>query len=177
MNFLSNLLFHPKVKAMEKNKSKKTVSAIPEGFHSVTPYLVADNSIKLIEFMKNAFGGEVTFILQDDNKRVVHAAVKIGNSIIMLSDTMEGMESQTSMLFIYVEDVDAVYKKAVQAKAKPIREPLDEFYGDRAGCVKDEWGNTWWVATHIEDVDKDELERRSKQAEKERQEKGDAVHA
>jgi PhnB protein len=162
---------------MEKTKSKKAVNAIPEGYHSVTPYLIADNSIKLIDFLKNAFGGEVTYLLQDEKKMVVHAAVKIGNSLIMISDTMEGMEAQTSMLFIYVEDVDAVYKKAVQAKAKPVREPKDEFYGDRAGCVKDDWGNTWWVATHIEDVDEEELARRSKKAEKERLEKGDEVHA
>jgi PhnB protein len=162
---------------MEKTKGKKTVSAVPEGFHTVSPYLIADNASGLIEFMKKAFEGEVTFILKDENKRVVHSTVKIGDSSIMISDTMDGMEAQTSMLFLYVDDVDAFYKKAIQAKATAVREPLDEFYGDRAGCVKDEWGNHWWVATHIEDVDPAELERRSKQDRKKRQEKGDEVHA
>lgn len=161
---------------MEK-KNRKNVDAIPEGFHSVTPFLIVDNAKKFIEFIKSAFGAEVNFLLEEENKMVQHAAVKIGNSIIMLADSMEGMPPETSMLFVYVDDMDAVYKKAVQAGAKPIREPLDEFYGDRAGCVKDDWGNTWWVATHIEDVDEEELKRRSKKMAAEHRKQTDAVHA
>ena len=162
---------------MENTKGKKSVRSVPEGFHTVTPFLIAENASKLIEFMNNAFGGELTFILEDENKKVEHAAVKIGNSVIMLADAMDEMEPQTSMLFIYVDNADEVYKKAVQAKAKPVREVLDEFYGDRAGCVKDDWGNTWWIATHIEDVEKDELARRAKQFKKEHRAKRDEVHA
>jgi PhnB protein len=112
---------------MEKTKGKKTVSAVPEGFHTVSPYLIADNASGLIEFMKKAFEGEVTFILKDENKRVVHSTVKIGDSSIMISDTMDGMEAQTSMLFLYVDDVDAFYKKAIQAKATAVREPWTNF--------------------------------------------------
>jgi uncharacterized glyoxalase superfamily protein PhnB len=107
----------------------------------------------------------------------MHATVMIGNSTIMISDVMENTPPQTSMLYLYLEDVDKFYKKAIQEKATSVREPKNEFYGDRAGAVKDEWGNVWWIATHVEDVDENELERRSKQMLQERKEKGDEVHA
>jgi PhnB protein len=150
---------------MEKtNKSKSSVRAIPKGFHTVTPYLVADNAIGLIEFLERAFDGKISFKMLDDNNKVVHATVNIGDSIIMISDSMEGHEAQTAMLFIYVENVDDIYKQAVKAKATVVREVKDEFYGDRTGAVKDAWGNIWWIATHVEDVSQEELERRSKEA-------------
>ena len=147
---------------MEKSNKRKSVRAVPEGFHTVTPYLVADEAEQLIDFIKNAFNGKLTFIFKDTNNRVLHATVEIGNSIIMISDTMEGTPAQTSMLYLYLEDADAVYNKAIQANATSVRELKTEFYGDRAGAVKDEWGNTWWIATHVEDVDDDELRERSK---------------
>jgi len=161
---------------MEKTNKKKSVRPVPEGLETVTPYLVADNAAKLIEFIKSTFNGEVTFMTNRDDKKIMHATVKIGSSTIMLSDTMEGMQPQTSMLYVYLEDADAVFKKAIQAKATSIREPKTEFYGDRAGAVKDEWGNVWWIATHVEDVDPEELERRSKQFQKEQKEKGVEMH-
>jgi PhnB protein len=165
-----------KTNIMEKT-NKKSVRAVPEGFHAVTPYLIVDNAAGLIEFIQKAFDGKLTFITKDDDDRIVHATVKIGDSTIMISDTMEGMSAQTAMLYLYLEDVDAVFRKAVQAKATSIQEPKNEFYGDRAGAVKDAAGNTWWISTHVEDVDEKELDRRSKQVQKERKEKGDEVHA
>jgi PhnB protein len=162
---------------MEKTGKNKSVRAVPEGFHTVTPYLVVDNAPKLIEFIKNAFGGTVAFISNTEDNKIMHATVNIGDSTIMLSDTMEGMHAQSAMLYLYLEDADAVYKKAIQAKATSVREPKTEFYGDRAGCVKDQWGNVWWIATHVEDVDPDELERRSQQVQRERKDKADEVHA
>lgn len=161
---------------MEKTKSK-SVRAVPEGFHTVTPYLIVDNAAKLIEFIKNAFGGRVTFISNGDENKVMHATVSIGTSTIMVSDTMEGMGPRTAMLFLYLEDADGVYKKAIDAKATSVQEPRTEFYGDRAGAVKDEWGNEWWIATHVEDVAPEEMERRSKEVRKERKNKADEVHA
>jgi PhnB protein len=95
----------------------------------------------------------------------------------MVSDTMEGMEPHTAMLYLYLEDADAVFKKAVGAKATSVQEPKTEFYGDRAGAVKDEWGNVWWIATHVEDVDPEELDRRVKEVFKEQKNKGAEVHA
>lgn len=161
---------------MEKTKSK-SVRAVPEGFHTVTPYLIVDNAAKLIGFIKNAFGGRVTFISNGDENKVMHATLSIGTSTIMVSDTMEGMGPRTAMLFLYLEDADGVYKKAIDAKATSVQEPRTEFYGDRAGAVKDEWGNEWWIATHVEDVAPEEMERRSKEVRKERKNKADEVHA
>lgn len=160
---------------MEKTKKGK-VSAVPEGFSTVTPYLVSDNAAGLIEFIEQAFNGKVNFKMMGDDNRIMHAAVAIGNSTIMLSDTMEGMSAQTAMLYLYLDNVDEVYKKALNAKATSIREPKDEFYGDRTGAVKDPTGNTWWIATHVEDVDDEELRRRSEEMTKQRKEQHE-VHA
>jgi PhnB protein len=157
-------------KTPNKNKNKN-VNAVPEGLHTVTPYLVVDNGHKLIDFLKNAFGGELEFITEGEDKKIMHATVKIGTSTIMISDKMEGMEQHTAMLYVYLEDMDSVFKKALQAGATSVREPKTEFYGDRAGAVKDEWGNIWWIATHVEDVSPDELEKRAEQARKEHENK------
>ena len=81
------------------------------------------------------------------------------------------------MLYLYLEDADKVFKKAIEAKASAVREPITEFYGDRAGAVKDAWNNVWWIATHVEDVEEKELEKRAVQAMQERKEKGHEVHA
>jgi PhnB protein len=159
---------------MEKNRNK-SVPPVPEGFETVTPYLVVPNAANLIEFIENAFGGSVSFISKMDDNKIMHATVSIGTSTIMISDTMEGMEPQTAMLYLYLEDADKVFKKAIDAKATSIREMQTEFYGDRAGAVKDEWGNTWWIATHVEDVDPEELDRRMKDVL--RQQKDREVHA
>jgi PhnB protein len=150
----------------------KKVSSVPKGFNTITPYLIVDGVDKFIEFVKTAFGGEATFVHRDEQNenRVMHATVKIGDSIIMLGDTMPGMETQNAMLYLYVDDTDKLFNQAVKAKAKVVRELKDEFYGDRAGAVKDSWGNTWWIATHVEDVGKDELERRSKEFAKQQSE-------
>lgn len=162
---------------MEKATKGKSVRAVPEGYHTVTPYLVADNAKGLIEFMKNAFDANVRAVMNRDDGKIMHAEVSIGDSFVMISDTMEGMQPQTAMLYLYLEDVDAVFQKALQAKGTTVREPKNEFYGDRSAAVRDEWGNMWWIATHVEDVDQQEMERRAEKAMKERKEKGDEVHA
>lgn len=144
----------------------KKVSSVPKGFHTVTPFLIVDGADEQIEFIKNAFGGELTFMQRDEKDLVMHATVRIGNSTIMISDTMDGMTPMNAMLFLYVNDVDNIFQKAVDAKGKVERELKDEFYGDRTGAIKDQWGNTWWIAMHIEDVSKEELERRAKDASK-----------
>lgn len=162
---------------MEQTKKNKSVRPVPEGFHTITPYLVAENAQGLIDFIENAFGGRVTFISKTDNGKISHATMSIGDSIVMISDAMEGMPPQPAMLYLYLEDVDAVFRKAVQAKAAAVRQPLTEFYGDRSGAVKDQWNNMWWIATHVEDVDDQELERRMKKVMEERKKKGPEVHA
>lgn len=147
-----------------KKKQRAGVQAIPEGFHTVTPFLIVDGAERLIEFLESAFDGDLTDKFMTPDDRIMHSTVTIGNSRIMLSDTMEGMEPQLGMLFLYVKDVDATFKSALNAGGTLVREVRDEFYGDRAGAIKDEWGNTWWVATHVEDVSEPELKRRAKEA-------------
>lgn len=162
---------------MEKAAKNKSVRAVPEGYHTVTPYLVVENAQGLLDFIENAFDGSVTSVNKSDDGRIMHATVTIGDSIVMVSDTMEQMQPQSSMLYLYLEDVDSVFQKALKANATIIREPQTEFYGDRSAAVRDRWGNMWWIATHVEDVDPEELERRTKEVMKERKQQRGEVHA
>jgi uncharacterized glyoxalase superfamily protein PhnB len=140
----------------------KKVQPVPDGFHTVTPFLIVDGAEQLIEFIKKAFNGkEEGQIHWTPEHRVQHATMKIGDSILMIADTMDDMEAELAMLYLYVDDVDKLYKQAIDAKAESIQEPKDQFYGDRTSAVKDRWGNKWWIATHIEDMSMDELARRA----------------
>jgi PhnB protein len=159
-----------------KNQNK-SVLTVPEGFHTVTPFLVVDNAAGFIDFLKQAFNAKQNYLMKDDENKIMHATVTIGDSIIMLCDTMENAPAQSAMLYLYVDDADALYQQALKAKATSVHEPTTEFYGDRAGAVKDQWGITWWIATHVEDVEGKELERRSKEALRERKEKHQPVHS
>jgi PhnB protein len=161
---------------MEKSKSK-SVRAVPEGFHTVTPYVVVEHATRFMEFIEKAFDGKITFVMKQPDQKVMHATVQIGNSIIMVCDEMDTTPALPVILYLYVEDADQLFKKATQAKATVVREMEDQFYGDRVGAVKDEWGNVWWIGTHVEDVDQKELERRSKIALQERKEKEQEAHA
>src|SRR5688572_23082870 len=125
---------------MKTTNKSKSVRAVPEGFSTATPYLVVDNAIGLIDFLKSAFDGKETFMHKTEDGKIMHATVGIGNSTLMITDTMEGMPPQTGMFFLYLENVDDVFEKALKAKATSHREIRDEFYGDRAGAVKDKWG-------------------------------------
>jgi PhnB protein len=139
---------------------------IPQGFHSITPFLVVNGAEKWLQFVEKAFDGETTFIIKHENGKVMHATTKIGDSCIMLSDSGEKFPPVSSMLYLYVEDVDTVYEQAIKAGAESLRAPVNEFYGDRSAGVKDAWGNQWWIATHIEDVEGEDLERRAKEFDK-----------
>ena len=138
------------------------VKAIPEGYHTVTPYIVARGAAKTVEFLKKAFGAEYAFepMLRPDGM-IMHAELKIGDSRVMISEATEQHPAMTSMLHLYVPDVDAVYKRAVAAGGTTAMEPKDQFYGDRGGSVKDPSGNHWYIATHKEDVAPAELKKRA----------------
>jgi PhnB protein len=152
------------MKKVERKSQKKTTKAIPKGFHTVTPYLVVNDARGLLEFIEKAFDGEVTSNMKGEDGRIMHATVQIGDSVIMVSDVMKGMnEPMPTMLYLYVDDVDAMYRQAINANATSIREPIDEFYGDRSAGVRDEWNNQWWLATHIEDISSEEMERRKEE--------------
>lgn len=146
-----------------KNQKGKSVKAIPEGMHTVTPYMVVNGGNDLIRFIEQSFNGKTVSIMKTQDGKVMHASVQIGDSQVMVSDANEKYPAGSCRLYLYVDDVDATYKKALNAKGTSLREPTDEFYGDRSCGVKDSWGNEWWVATHIEDVDEEELEKRGKE--------------
>lgn len=138
------------------------VKTIPEGFHAVTPYLTVREVDKVIDFLRQAFNAEVPHepIKRPDGK-IMHAQVKIGDSIVMLGEESEQAKATPSTLYLYVPDVDRTYQQAVKAGGKSVMEPADVFYGDRCGGVKDSSGNSWMVATHKEDVAVPELQRRA----------------
>ena len=138
------------------------VQPIPEGYHTVQPYLMVHGAQGLIEFVERVFGATRTEFMGREDGTVMHAEVRIGNSIVMIADVQDPWLPSPASLYVYVPDVDETFKKAVAAGATAVMEPADQFYGDRHGGVKDRWGNFWWVATRVENVSKEELERRSK---------------
>jgi uncharacterized glyoxalase superfamily protein PhnB len=140
------------------------VKPIPDGYHTVTPYLVVEGAAKLIDFLKQAFGAEEIFRMPGPGGQIGHAEVRIGDSVIMMSDATAEYRPMPSMIHLYVNDADAFYKRALQAGATSLREPADQFYGDRTAGVKDPVGNQWYIATHKEDVSFEELEKRAKAA-------------
>jgi uncharacterized glyoxalase superfamily protein PhnB len=132
---------------------------IPDGFHTVTPYLMVEQAGEFLEFIKKAFGAIVTEGVRRPDGRIGHAQAKIGDSMIMLAEANAMWKAQPASIYLYVENPEEVYRRAVAAGATSIMEPTDMFYGDRHGGVKDAWGITWWIATHIKDVPPDELQR------------------
>jgi PhnB protein len=136
------------------------VKAIPDGYHTVTPILMVEGAAKLIDFLKRAFGAEEKDRFTDPNGKIAHAEITIGDSIVQLNDADGEWKPIQVPLLLYVTDTDVAYQRALKAGATSVREPADQFYGDRTGGVKDAFGNTWWIATHMEDVSREELQRR-----------------
>jgi len=145
----------------------KKAQAIPKGHHSVTPSLIVAGAAKAIDFYKKAFGAEELMRFAGPDGSIMHAELRIGDSIIMLGDEMpdQGVKGPKSIggspvsFFMYGENVDAAWKKAVDAGAKPIMPLADQFWGDRTGCLEDPFGHQWWLAQHIQDLTQEELQR------------------
>jgi PhnB protein len=139
--------------------------AIPKGYHSVTPSLVVADGAKAIEFYRKAFGAQEIHRFAAPDGSIMHAVVQIGDSMIMLGDEMEGPGGRspksiggTSVnLYIYQDNVDALWKRAVDAGAKVVQPLADQFWGDRGGCVEDPSGHQWWLAQHVKDLSDAEL--------------------
>lgn len=129
-------------------------------YHTVTPYLIAKDATALINFLKNAFHGEVTEHMTQPDGRVMHAEVKVGDSIIMMGEAMEDNAPFPAMLYVYMKDTDGAYKSALAAGATSIREPKNEFYGHRTASVRDSQGNVWWLWSLVEELSPEELQRR-----------------
>ncbi len=141
---------------------------IPDGYHSVTPYLIVQDATKAIEFYKTALGATEVLRLEMPDGSIAHAEIKIGDSHVMLGNECPAMGAQSATtlggtpvgLCLYVPDVDASFAKAVAAGATVERPIVDQFYGDRSGTVTDPYGHKWTIATHKEDMSAEEMHRR-----------------
>jgi PhnB protein len=140
------------------------VKPIPDGYHTVTPFLNVKRLATLIDFLKSAFGAEEVMRMPGPGGAVVHAEVNIGNSRLMLGELMQTTTPSASYFYLYVNDADATFKRAVSAGATAESAPADQFWGDRMGTVKDPFGNRWSVATHKEDPSPEEMAKRMKAA-------------
>ena len=140
------------------------VSPIPDGFHSVTPYLFVDGAARLLEFVKAAFGAREETCLHRDDGSVMHAVVRIGDSPVMMGDPTgpaSGFGAMPSSIYLYVDDCDRVYRRAIEAGGTSVMAVTDiPFNGERYGGVKDPLGNIWWIATHVKDVSLEECAQR-----------------
>ena len=144
------------------------VKPIPEGYRSVTPYLIVDDGAAALEFYAKALGAIERMRMDWGGGRVGHAELEIGDSVVMLASEFPEMNALSPRtiggtpvsLMVYVEDVDAVFAKAVEEGAEVVRPVADQFYGDRAGRIRDPFGHEWTLSTHVEDVTPEELRRR-----------------
>jgi PhnB protein len=148
------------------------VKPIPEGYHSLTPYLMYREAARAIDYYKNVFGAKVRVRMDGPNGRVAHAELEIGDSLLMLADetpqtyakSPDAAAAPTNGLHLYVEDADAIFDKAVKAGAKVLRPLANQFYGDRSASFLDPFGQMWTVSTHVEDVSAEELKKRMTKA-------------
>jgi len=134
---------------------------IPTGYHTVTPYMTVRNLSQMLEFVQKAFDATIEGTTQGQDGTIWHAHFLIGDSMLMAGEASEKWPAMPTALYLYVLDVDATYRKALGAGAESIREPSDQFYGDRNCGVKDMCGNYWWIGTHFEDLSLEEIQRRA----------------
>jgi PhnB protein len=137
-----------------------SLKPIPDGYSTVTPYLIVPDVNKELEFIERALGGSVNYKTRMPDGFVNHAEAQIGTSRVMIGGRRGVTENTSSMFYLYIEDVDRYYQRAVDAGAESLQEPQVQFYGDRTAAVKDPFGNQWYLSTHVQDVPPDEIERR-----------------
>lgn len=141
---------------------------IPDGYHSATPYLIVKGAVEAIEFYNRAFGATELLRMADPKGGIAHAEIRIGDSVIMLADENPNMGyrgprslgGSTVSIMLYVADVDGTFERAVKAGARAQRPVANQFYGDRSGMIEDPFGHFWTIATHVEDIAPEELQRR-----------------
>jgi PhnB protein len=137
------------------------VNPAPKGYHTITPLLRVKESLKLIDFLKQAFEAKELDRDNQKNGSIIHAEVKIGDSIIMLADSTSEWKAVTCALYLYVDDTDKRYQMALECGATSLSEPRDEFYGDRCAAVVDHFGNQWWIATRKENLTGEDIDNSS----------------
>ncbi len=144
------------------------VQPVPDGYHTVTPYLIVEGATRAIEYYGKAFGASELLRMPDPHGRIAHAEIRIGDSVVMLADAHPEMGHRgpralggTSVsILLYLANVDAVFERAIRAGGKSLRPVADQFYGDRMGTLEDPFGHVWTIGTHIEDVSPEEMKRR-----------------
>ena len=142
--------------------------SIPEGYHTVTPYLIIHDPVAALDFYQRAFGATVLLRLDSPDGKIAHAEIKIGDSPIMMAGeypdmgylSPKSLGGSPTSLMLYVEDVDTRFQRAIEAGGTEVRPIQDQFYGDRSGTLRDPFGHVWTIATHKEDVSQEEIERR-----------------
>jgi uncharacterized glyoxalase superfamily protein PhnB len=145
----------------------KQVQAIPKGYHAVTPSLVVAGAARAIDFYKKAFGAEEIMRFPGPDGSLMHAEIRIGDSVIMMGDEMPEMGARGPRLiggtpvsfFIYTDKVDAAWKRALDAGAKEIMPLIDQFWGDRSGCLEDPFGHHWWLSQHVQDLTPEQIKK------------------
>lgn len=147
--------------ASNPGEARAEVRPVPEGYHTVTPWIISRDTAGLIEFVKRAFGAEEIAQVQDENGAIGHAEFRIGDSVVMAFDAKEEWPETPGFLRLYVEDGDAVHRQALEAGATSVTGVTHLYWGDRVGRVRDPQGNLWWIQTRVEEVDPAEMERRA----------------
>ncbi len=131
----------------------------PDGYHTITPYLVVEGAAEAIGFLSQVFDATQVLRMDGPDGRIGHAELRIGDSTLMIADAPASGKVKTALLHLYVEDSEALYRRGLDLGATSLREPTVEFYGDRVASFADRWGNEWFLATHVEDVSEEEMRR------------------
>jgi PhnB protein len=144
----------------KSSEASSTVSPVPAGYHTVTPFVIVKGAAQFIDFMKEAFGAVEMTRVTDESGAIGHAEVRIGDSVVMLFDSKQGWPDTPAFLRLYIEDVDATYESTLKAGGSSVTKPTNMPWGDRGCRVGDPFGNLWWIMSHIEDVSPEEEEKR-----------------
>ena len=137
-----------------------STSGIPQGQNAISPYLAVGDARAMLEFVQSAFGAQPKEVLKTPEGTIMHCEAAIGDSIIMIGQAPSGANTMTNMIHMYTENCDTLYRQALDAGATVVREPEDQFYGDRNCAVADQFGNQWWIATRIENLTSEEIHNR-----------------
>jgi uncharacterized glyoxalase superfamily protein PhnB len=139
------------------------VRPMPEGYSTVTPWIIVRGAVQFLDYVKEAFGAEELARVYNEDGAIGHAEVRIGDSVVMMFDAKEQWPDTPSFFRLYVEDGDAVYQRALAAGGASVTEMTELFFGDRVGRVRDPFGNIWWIQTRLEELDPEEMARRAQE--------------